>query len=619
MRGAVPDPAILGVSALYHDSAAAVVRGGDILAAAQEERFTRRKHDPSFPAHAVKYCIETAGGPAMIDAVAFYEDPVLALDRVLKSTVEMGIAAERIWPGAAVSQLGRKINVVADLTRELGPLAAENVFFVDHHLSHAASAFYPSPFGRAAVVSIDGVGEWASTTIARGDQDGIETLAEVRFPHSVGLLYSAFTYHCGFKVNSGEYKLMGLAPYGQPRHVKTILDNLIDLRDDGSFALDTSYFGYLTSELATSSKFEELFNCPRRTPEGRITVEYMDLAASAQAVVDEALLRICRHALKMADSRNLCLAGGVALNCVASGRVVRALPELEGIWVQPAAGDAGGALGAALQVAHSQFGAKRHDGIGRIDGQHGSFLGPSYSDADIEAALNAAGLVWQKCSDQDAHDDAVVQALADGLIVGRFDGRMEYGPRSLGNRSILADPRRPDGQRHINLRIKFRESWRPFAPIVLAEQSNAYFDLSQESPYMLLVGQLLPQHRFPVQGPQPGAGSYDMNEWLDQPRSPVPAVTHVDYSARVQTIDAARNPTMHRLLSSFHEATGCPILVNTSFNIRGEPIVCDPTDAVRCFINAGIDLLAIGPYLVYKAAQSEEIRNLEGAQQFEHD
>jgi carbamoyltransferase len=619
MSGEPPGATILGVSALYHDSAAALVRGSEILAAAQEERFSRSKHDPRFPTSAVAYCTAVAGGPGAFDAVAFYEDPVLSLDRVLKSTIEIGSAAETLWPVAAASQFGRKINIVGDLTRTLGPVAADNVFFVEHHLSHAASAFYPSPFREAAIVTMDGVGEWASTTIARGDGSGIEALMETRFPHSLGLLFSAFTYHCGFRVNSGEFKLMGLAPYGKPRHVRKILDHLLDLRDDGSFRLNTKYFGHLTSTLATNEAFEELFECPRRSPDDRITVDYMDIAASAQSVIEEAMRRICCHALAVTESRNLCLAGGVALNCVAAGRLLRTLPDMDDIWVQPASGDAGGALGAALQVAHAAFGAGRHAGVGRHDAQQGSFLGPEFHAEEIEAVLCSFGLRWQVCADGARHDDRVARALADGLIVGRFDGRMEFGPRALGNRSILADPRRPDGQRHINQRIKFRESWRPFAPMILAEQADEFFDLGRESPYMLLVGHVRDQHRIKVDGSDFRVRGADMTEAIEQIRSIVPAVTHVDYSARIQTIDAGRNPGMHRLLSRFHALTGCPMLVNTSFNVRGEPIVGTPTDAIRCFINSGIDLLAIGPYLALKSEQNDAIRAQEGRIHYDDD
>jgi carbamoyltransferase len=610
---------ILGVSALYHDSAAALVRGGDILAAAQEERFTRSKHDPRFPTEAIAYCTAIAGGPGALDAVAYYEDPVLALDRVIKSTIEMGPAAAGIWADAAASQFGRKINIVGDLTRKLGPDAADNVFLVEHHLSHAASAFYPSQLHEAAIVTVDGVGEWASTVIAHGQECSIEALAETRFPHSLGILYSAFTYHCGFRVNSGEYKLMGLAPYGQPTHVQTILDCLLDLRDDGSFRLNTEYFGHLTSTVATNKAFETLFKCPRRSPDERITAPYRDIAASVQAVIEEAMLRICRHALIITKSRNLCLAGGVALNCVASGRLLRALPDLGGIWIQPASGDAGGALGAALQVSHAAFGAARHLGVGRHDAQQGSFLGPEFNANEIEAELQRFGLRWQECEDSATYDARVSQALSDGLIVGRFDGRMEFGPRALGNRSILADPRRPDGQRYINQRIKFRESWRPFAPMVLAEHADEFFDLGRESPYMLLVGHIKEAGRIMQHGADAALRDIDMNPAIEQLRSTVPAVTHVDYSARIQTVDRGRNPAMHRLLSRFHALTGCPMLVNTSFNVRGEPLVATPHDAIRCFINAGIDLLAIGPYLVWKSQQPDAIRLQEGRVHFDED
>lgn len=608
---------ILGVSALYHDAAAAAVVDGRIVAAAQEERFSRRKHDPRFPEAALAYCLEAVGGAGRVDAIAFYEDPALSLARVVESAVDLAPAMGEVWPAIAASQLGEKINVLERLTQAAGARAADNVFIVDHHMSHLASAFYPSPFEDAAILVVDGVGEWATTTIADGCGRTITPVRQIHYPHSLGLFYSAFTYHCGLKVNSGEYKLMGLAPYGEPRFVQAILDHLIDLRADGSFALNTQYFGFMTSEVATSAQFGELFGLPRRRPEAQLSIAYMDLAASAQAVLDEAMLRIARTALAATGRRSLCLAGGVALNCVTNGKLLRQLEGLEDLWIQPAAGDAGGALGAALQVAHQHYDCPRH--AGRGDGQDGSLLGPAYSPAEIERALDAAGLTWRREADGQAHADCVAQALADGLIVGRFEGRMEFGPRALGNRSILADPRRADGQSHINKRIKFRESWRPFAPAVLAERAAEFFDLDQESPYMLLVAGLRDELRVPVDWSDFRDGDGDMIRVVNQQRSSLPSITHVDYSARVQTVDEARNPGFHSLLRRFDELTGCPVLINTSFNVRGEPIVCSPDDAVRCFLNTGIEVLAIGPYIVLKSEQAPALRAMEGSMQFEPD
>jgi carbamoyltransferase len=616
-------PVVLGVSALYHDAAAAVVRGGEIVAAAQEERFTRTRHDARYPQQAVAWCLAEVGGASAIDAVAYYEDPALAFDRVLKSAIEAAPGSEAIWPAAAVLQLGEKLTIAEPLTRHLGPRAADQLYFVDHHLSHAASAFHPSPFSEAAIVVVDGVGEWASTSIAHGRDRAIEMRSQIHYPHSLGLLYAAFTHHCGLKVNSGEYKLMGLAPYGQPRHVQRILDDLIDLRDDGSFCLNTTFFGHLDSFAATNERFEAWAGCPRREPEGQIRNEHMDLAASVQAVIDEALWRICRQALTLCNSTRLCLAGGVALNCVAVGRLARRLPALDGLWIQPAAGDAGGALGAALQVAHEAFGAPRHQAVGRHDAQQGSFLGPAYGSEAIEQSLTDVGVVVQhRFDDEDALARHVAQALADGAIVGRFDGRMEFGPRALGNRSILADARRTDGQLHLNLRIKYRESWRPFAPIVARENAHRYFELDEgeDSPYMLRVAHVRPELRREVDwaGFRDDGGG-DMVAFLQQPRSTIPAVTHVDHSARVQTVDRQRHPTLHKLLREFEAITGCGVLINTSFNRRGEPIVCAPKDAIDCFLATGIDVLAIGPFIVRKSDQPEALRALEGTVRFEPD
>ncbi|MCX7379906.1 MAG: hypothetical protein NT133_00470 [Alphaproteobacteria bacterium] len=617
--GATGLPAIVGVSGLYHDSAAAAVVGGEVIAAVQEERFTRRKHDPNLPERALAWCLEQIGGRERLEAIAFYEDPALSMDRVLRNAVEMAPGSAASWPAAARSQLGQKLLIGDALRRYLPAERSGNVFVVDHHVSHAASAFYPSPFAEAAVVVADGIGEWASTTVAHGKGSLIETLSEIRYPHSLGLFYSAFTYHCGLKVNSGEYKLMGLAPYGQPRYVDRIMDRMIDLREDGSYRLNTEFFGWLTSDRATTAAFEAVMGCPRRDPESMLTIEYMDIAASAQAVIDEAMLRIVRTALARTGSGNLCLAGGVALNCVTNGKLIKRLPELKRIWIQPAAGDAGGALGAALHVAHTAYGQARHAGVGQRDGQKGSLLGPSYGEAAVAAAIDAAGLVAHHFDSTEACVARTAEALAAGLIIGRFEGAMEFGPRALGNRSILADPRRLDGQAYINLRVKFRESWRPFAPVVLADHSSTYFDLDDESPYMLLVADVREAFRRPVDWGDFREGSADMFKVLGQPRSTLPSITHVDYSARIQTVDAERNPPFHALLSRFHALTGCPILINTSFNVRGEPIVCDPEDAVRCFLNTGIDVLAFGNHLVFKSEQSEAIRLMEGKMEFAPD
>lgn len=610
---------VIGVSALYHDAAAAVVTGNEIVAAVQEERFTRKRHDSRFPASAVEYCGAQVGGKDKVDAVAFYEDPVLSFDRVLRNTIECAPDSGSMWPSIARSQLGQKLAVMQRLEQLFGPRIDGNVFIVDHHTSHMASAFYPSPFKEAAIVVVDGVGEWASTTIADGADTRMTPVAQIRYPHSLGLFYSAFTYHCGLQVNSGEYKLMGLAPYGTPRYVDLILNNLIDLREDGSFHLNTQYFGFLASDRATNAAFEELVGSQRRQPETPLTQVYMDLAASAQAVIDRAMLRIVQRALSETGRANLCLAGGVALNCVTNGKLLREIPQLRGLWIQPAAGDAGGALGSALHVAHCHFGVPRHAGVGRADGQKGSLLGPSFSDAEIESTLAAAGLVWHLVENKDAHTKQVAEVLADGMIVGRFEGPMEFGPRALGNRSILADARLPDGQNHINLRIKFRESWRPFAPAVLEAEAAAWFDLKQESPYMLLVADVREELRQPVDWPDVLAGDGDLMKLVNQRRSPIPAVTHVDYSARIQTVDEERNPAFYALLRRFFEITGCPVLINTSFNVRGEPIVCSPEDAVRCFLNTGIDLLAIGSFLVFKSEQTEAVRAQERRIQHEPD
>ena len=616
-------PLVLGVSAMYHDAAAAIVRGGDIVAAAQEERFTRRRHDPSFPRQAIDWCLAQAGGADALDAIAYYEDPVLLLDRVVRTAVDTAPAGEAAWARAARRQLGGRLAIGEQLAGLAGWRSSARVHVVDHHLSHAASAFFPSPFPSAAVLVVDGVGEWASTSIGHGQGTRLELLSQVGFPHSLGLLYATVTRHCGFKVNSGEYKLMGLAPFGEPRMARRMLDELVDLRDDGSFRLDLRRLDFLASDDASGPNFSAWAGFERREPEDRIDRRHADLAASVQAVLNEALLRLARTALARTGERRLCLAGGVALNGVAVGRLRRALPALEDLWIQPASGDAGGALGAALQVAHAVRGAARHAGASEDaararDAQRGSLLGPDFDDAAIEAALLAAGVPHVRPGDAEAHRAAVVRALAAGEIVARFDGPMEFGPRALGNRSILADARRVDGQRHLNARIKFREGWRPFAPIVRVERAAEVFELDGDSPYML--------HVVPVRGARvaraddgPGE-ALDLQARLDATRSPWPAITHVDGSARVQTVDAGRHPGLHALLLDFEALTGSPVLVNTSFNVRGEPIVRTPEEAIRCFLHTGVDVLAIGGFLVRRDSLPPALRALEGrGERFEPD
>ncbi|MEM7428601.1 MAG: carbamoyltransferase N-terminal domain-containing protein [Pseudomonadota bacterium] len=607
---------VLGVSAFYHDAAAALVAGGEIAAAAQEERFTRKRHDPRFPDNAIRFCLEMLDEQPLA-AVAFYEDPVLTFDRIFKNAVEMAPDGSETWPAAAKSQFSRKLQV-GDRLRALLPNAAETpVLAVEHHVSHAASAFYPSPFEEAAILVVDGVGEWATTTLASGKGTEIKQLRQIRYPHSLGLFYSAFCQFCGFKVNSGEYKLMGLAPYGEPRFANVIRDRLIDIKPDGSFRLDTAHFGYLTSKNACGPKFAELFGIPARELDSDLTQAHMDLAASAQTVLEEAMLGLARFALKETGSSHLCLAGGVALNCVANGKIAKQIEGLADLWIQPASGDAGGALGAALHVAHTRFDAQRHAAIsaGR-DSQKGSFLGPDFSDRQIRTALEQAGVVFHHIESTEEQNRQIASHLAAGRIVGRFTGAMEFGPRALGNRSILADARRDDGQAHINLRIKFRESWRPFAAIVLDDHAGAFFDLPADSPYMLLVGQVQPEHHVK---PETSRARGDLMDILNRKRSTIPAVTHVDHSVRIQSVARWQNPGLHGLLSAFHAETDCPILVNTSFNVRGEPIVCTPQDAIECFLNTGIDILSIGDYVVHKHEQPEDLRAREGSIAYEPD
>jgi carbamoyltransferase len=591
---------VLGISAFYHDSAAAIVRDGRIVAAAQEERFSRKKHDARFPGHAINYCLGEAFVEASdLDAVVFYDNPLLTIDRVITSLATVAPRGEEQWARAAPSLLGQKSRVADTIRTALG--ADVRVLFTEHHAAHAASAFYPSPYRSAAVVTVDGVGEWATTTIGRGDGAQLQLLEEIRYPHSLGLLYSTLTAFCGFRVNSGEYKLMGLAPYGTPRYADTIRRELIDLRSDGSFRLNTDYFGYIDTLSMLTPRLEELFGGPAREPESRITRREMDLAASIQTVTEEAVLALSRHARELTGERRLVLAGGVALNCVANGRIVRE-GIFDGIWIQPAAGDAGGALGAALLVAHTHFGDPRAVNPDGRDTQGGSYLGPAFTAAEVRAFLEARKYPYRTVTAPE-RAAAVAEALDEGKVVGYCVGRMEFGPRSLGAHSILGDPRNADTQVTMNLRIKYRESFRPFAPSVLAERCAEYFELDEESPYMLLVAPVQPDRQLPFDRSTFDEGDDDLLQVVRQARSDVPAVTHVDYSARIQTVHQDDKPDYHAVLKEFERRTGCPVVVNTSFNVRGEPIVCTPADAYRCFMRTDIDMLVLEDCVLDKSAQ----------------
>ena len=587
---------ILGISAFYHDSAACLVRDGEILAAAQEERFSRKKHDPGYPRHAIGYCLREAGltSAAQLDLVAFYEKPFLKFERLLASYLASAPRGLPSFVKAMPVWMKEKIWLKATLSAELdfsGP-----IIFPEHHESHAASAFFPSPFERAATLTIDGVGEWTTTSVGRGEGNRVELVEELRFPHSLGLLYSAFTYYLGFRVNSGEYKVMGLAPYGEPKFRDLILSELIDLKPDGSFRLNLRYFDFVAGLKMTKQAFDNLFGGSPRKPESELTQRHMDIARSLQAVTEEVMLGMARHAQEVTNERNLCLAGGVALNCVGNGRILREGP-FEKIWIQPAAGDAGGALGAALLGWHHYHNKARNLSPGR-DSQRGSFLGPA---CDATAFLEREAIPNDRLSD-DELAPRVSRLLEEGKIVGWFQGRMEFGPRALGNRSILGDPRRSEMQETLNLKIKFRESFRPFAPAVLEERVNDCFELAEPSPYMLLVAPI----QEALHADQDAELPSSMMARLKQRRSTLPAITHVDYSARIQTVSPETNPKFHRLLSAFEQRTGCPVLVNTSFNVRGEPPVCTPEEAFRCFANTGMDYLVLGNFLIEKAAIAEK-------------
>jgi carbamoyltransferase len=599
---------ILGISAFYHDSAAALVHDGEIIAAAQEERFTRVRHDAGFPRKAVEFCLD-AGDVTLndIDHVVFYDKPFLKFERLLETYLALVPRGFRSFAAAipvwSREKLFQRDMLRDELSRTMPGLdIGDKLMFTEHHQAHAASAFYPSPFQSAAILTMDGVGEWTTTSVGFGEDKTISIHREIHFPHSLGLLYSAFTYYLGFKVNSGEYKVMGLAPYGEPKYAKLIRDHLIDIRADGSFHLDLSYFDYCTGLRMTNRKFDELLGAPPKKPDEWLTQRHMDLAASIQLVTEHAVTNLVDHAMKAFGTRNLCLAGGVALNCVANGKVLRS-GKVDRLWIQPAAGDAGGAVGAALAAYHLYLDKPRRQPNG-LDGMAGALLGPGYDQAEIEGRLRAAGARYDVLG-----DETLVSATADALIdqraVGWFQGRMEFGPRALGSRSILGDPRAPEMQKRLNLKIKYRESFRPFAPSVLAEDVGEWFQLNEASPYMLLVADVSDKHKVAMTKEQQALFGIDR---LNVPRSSIPAVTHVDYSARVQTVHRETNPRFHRLLCVLRERSGCPVLVNTSFNVRGEPIVCTPEDAFRCFMGTELDVLAIGNCFLRKEEQLASLR-----------
>ncbi len=593
---------ILGISCFYHDAAACLLQDGEIVAAAQEERFTRKKHDSDFPTNAVRYCLaEGAVGANQLDAVAFYDKPILKFHRILETYLCVAPSGLGQFMRALPVWLREKLwmePVIQEAVKKCGVEPPEQVYFPEHHASHAASAYYPSPFPEAAILTVDGVGEWATASLGVGEGEKLRMLKQISFPHSLGLLYSAFTHFTGFRVNSGEYKLMGLAPYGQSRYTKLILDHLIDIREDGSFRLNMEYFGYLDELTMTNRHFEELFGRPARSPDAPITTQDMDIARSIQDVTEEVMLRMARHARETTGKPYLCLAGGVALNCVANGRILRE-GIFDDLWIQPAAGDAGGAIGAALAVWHGALGKPRRPD-GRNDAMKGSYLGPEFSREQIREWLDARGCAYRELSDED-WAPTLAKLVADEKVIGLLHGRMEFGPRALGNRSIIGDARSPKMQSLMNLKIKYRESFRPFAPSCLEERVSEYFELDRPSPYMLLVAPVREERRLPAGGDE---REIDIHEWVNRKRSDVPAITHVDHSARVQSVSAATNPRFHRLLSAFAELTGCPLMINTSFNVRGEPIVCTPEDAYRCFMRTEMDYLVLGPFLLDKQLQT---------------
>lgn len=608
---------ILGVSALYHDSAAALICDGQIVAAAQEERFTRKKADRSLPANAIKYCLKNMEGE--LDAVVYYDNPLLTLDRWLSNIVAVSPDNERILDKTYDVIFGDRIWVHDNLKRIIGSMGKNDKLLVcEHHVSHAASAFYPSPFEEAAILTMDGVGEWATTTIGFGKGSKIEILEQLNYPDSLGLLYSAFTYFCGFKVNSGEYKLMGLAPYGKPIYYDIIMDKLIDVKEDGSFKLNTEYFSFMTDAYMTDERFEELFNIKRRMPEEKITREYMDLAASIQKVTEEIVLKLARHAREVTGSKNIVLAGGIALNCVANGILLKE-KVFDNIWIQPAAGDAGGAVGAALYAYYNRFNQERI--VGEKDSMQGAYLGPEFTAEEIKDYLDKNGYKYTYIEDENELFPVLADYLNKDRIIGVCNGRMEFGPRALGNRSILANPQAVDMQSKLNLKIKYRESFRPFAPSVIINRANDYFELNTESPYMLICAPVREELRNSevVYSESDMDKNDDMIRVINQKRSIIPAVTHVDYSARIQTVDKERNAFYYNVIKAFEEKSGCGVVVNTSFNVRGEPIICTPDDAYRCFMRTDMDILVLGHFILLKEEQKPLENDSDWRSQYELD
>ena len=600
---------ILGISAFYHDSAACIINNGEIIAAAQEERFTRKKQDARFPCAAIQYCLRESGiSASQVDNVVFYEKPFVKFERLLETYLAFAPKGFKSFARAMPLWIKDKLLQKSLLINELKSMLdkdidwSERLLFSEHHLSHAASAYYPSPFESAAVLTLDGVGEWTTTSLAIGKGRDLKVLKEIHFPHSLGLLYSAFTYYIGFKVNSGEYKVMGLAPYGKPRYADLIREKLITLRNDGSFQLDMSYFNYATGLTMTNKKFHALFDGPPRTSELELTQREMDLAASVQKVTEDIVLELAKSVAKETGERNLCLAGGVALNCVVNGILLRN-KIFDNIWIQPAAGDAGGALGAALSAWYLHYGNERTVNKKR-DSMKGSYLGPEFSDIEIESELTVCGALYEKLTDDQLIEEVAV-ALADQKVVGWMQGRMEFGPRALGGRSIIADPRSPVMQRQLNLKVKYRESFRPFAPSILREDLSEWFKHDIDSPYMLFVAEVKEDKRLTITKDEEALFGIDK---LNIARSLVPAITHVDYSARIQTVHSDTNPLYHAVISKFKEKTGCPLVVNTSFNVRGEPIICTPTDAFECFMGTEMDVLAIGNYILFKSQQDTSLK-----------
>ena len=603
---------ILGISAFYHDSAACIVKDGEIIAAAQEERFTRKKHDHNFPQKAIEYCLKEAGIKAsQLDLVAFYDKPFLKFERLLETYLTYAPVGFKSFIKAVPLWIKEKLWMKEMIKDKLG--YEGKVIFPEHHESHAASAFYPSPFQKAAIITMDGVGEWTTTSFGVGDGNDIQLLADIKFPHSLGLLYSAFTYYTGFKVNSGEYKVMGLAPYGEPKYKKLIYDYLIDVKEDGSFRMNMEYFNYCQGLTMTNEKFHKLFGGPPRIPETKLTQKEMDLARSLQEVTEEIVLKIGNHVYKETGLKDVSLAGGVALNCVANGRLLREGP-FENIWIQPAAGDAGGALGAAL-IGWYKYHNKPRTADGKTDQQKGSYLGPQYSDEEINSFIKSNNLVAKKYEENELIK-IVADLIANEKIIGWFDGRMEFGPRALGARSIVGDARSPKMQATMNIKIKFREGFRPFAPSILYEKVSEYFEIDKESPYMLLVADVKKERRRKM---TPEEEKLWGIEKLNVVRSDIPAITHVDYSARLQTVHKETNPRYYKLIEQFEKNTGCAVIINTSFNVRGEPIVCTPEDAYKCFMRTNIDYLVLGNYLLAKEDQIPLKEDIDWRKQFQLD